>query len=1031
MRVSFRGAPDSEQGFTAYSQWRLVSSSSMAVSELTPTSGSFVPDERQREAIEHLHGPMLVVAGAGTGKTTVLTRRIARLVQEGHARAEEILAVTYTKNAAQEMKERVQGELGTADATGLQVHTFHDYCYGLLVRNGRRFGVLDDKDLWIFLRRRIRELHLDHFIRAADLGKFLNDLLSFMRRCQDELVGPEKYEGYVERLCRGELPLPRVAKKKDAEALSDEEILGRCREIAHVFATVERMLREDNLGTFGHMITGAYALLQDPEQQATALRHSRFILVDEFQDANYAQIKLLRLLAGRERNVFAVGDPDQAIYQFRGASSAAFGLFQRHFPGTKLVKLEKNRRSTTPILRTAFAVIEKNPELFSGDGLPASMRRTPLISARDEQILSEGKQPANVPTEAVISVGKEAEQMDVAAVIRQRRRELKCKWKDMAVLYRQHTHRDRVAAELRAQHIPFSIENLDVMDTPDVRDLLACLGAVISEADGASLFRVAALPQFAIDADELRAGMKALPKDADPSTGIAVVLSRIAGGPAVLQNLQQAREEIARANAKSRSAAEVVVRRFGLDRNSPALQAVLSFIAVWEDKPVTTTGQLAEFLEYLDYFREAGGTIPLASHDEDAVALMTAHTAKGLEWNHVLILRATSSSFPCSYKDPLFELPAALFEEDSIAQREGRTLHEQEERRLFYVAMTRARDSLTMYAQQGRGIKDPTPPGYLRELLANAGIREWFRGREPLAVVGDLFAEEAAPQPSISRSSDWLKRPPVSKLNGRLSATAVETYDMCPLRFKLEREWRIPRDAPAAMQYGAAMHRVLKTYYDSVRMERPLTENELIQLFRDDLSRAGLQDRYQHELYEKQGIEQLQEFVRQSQAGDKPEVLHTEEWFEVTIGDTTVAGRIDRMDRQKDGRIIVTDYKTGKPRSQENADESLQLSVYALAAREKWGYDVDALVFYNLAENASVITRRSDAELDGARVKVAEVAAKIAAGVFPANKAFHCHFCPYRNLCPATEKSMFAVTNENRGGESGARKPRLSKKQLQ
>ena len=974
---------------------------------------------------------MLVVAGAGTGKTTVLTRRIARLVQEGHARADEILAVTYTKNAAQEMKERVQKELGAANAEGLQVHTFHDYCYSLLTRNEKKFGVLDDKDLWIFLRRRIRELHLDHFIRAADLGKFLNDLLSFMRRCQDELVGPEKYADYVERLGRGELPLPRVAKKKDADALSDAEILGRCREIAHVFATVERMLREDNLGTFGHMITGAHALLQDPEQQAIARRHSRFILVDEFQDANYAQIKILRLLAGENRNVFAVGDPDQAIYQFRGASSAAFGLFQRHFPGTKLVKLEKNRRSTTPILRTAFAVIEKNPELFAADGLPASLKRSPLISARDERILGEGRQPASLPTEAVISVGKEAEQMDVAAVLRQRRREWRCKWKDMAVLYRQHAHRDRVAAELGAQRIPFSIENLDVMDTPNVRDLLACLGAVISEADGASLFRVAALPQFALDADELRAGMKALPRDADPGTGIAVVLSRIAGGPAVLQALRSAREEIARADGRTHSAAEIAIRHFGLDRSSPALQAVLSFIAEWEGKPTTTTGQLAEFLEYLDYFREAGGTIPLASHDEDAVALMTAHTAKGLEWDHVFILRATSSSFPCSYKDPLFELPAELFEEDSIAQREGRTLHEQEERRLFYVAMTRARDSLTMYAQQGKGRKDPTPPGYLRELLANFGIRQWFRRRDPLAVVGDLFGEEAVVQPSVSRSSDWFKRPPVSKLNERLSATAIETYDMCPLRFKLEREWRIPRDAPAAMQYGAAMHRVLKTYYDAVRMERPITENELIQLFRDDLSRAGLQDRYQQELYEKQGIEQLQEFVRQSQSGSTAEVLHTEEWFEVTVGDTTVAGRIDRMDRRTDGRIIVTDYKTGKPRSQENADESLQLSVYALAAREKWGYDVDALVFYNLAENAPVATRRSDTDLTEARLKVEEVARKIAAGIFPANKGFHCHFCPYRNLCPATEKSLFAVTNENRGGQNGVRKRRVSKNQLQ
>src|SRR5262249_20074212 len=158
----------------------------------------------------------------------------------------------------------------------------------------------------------------------------------------------------------------------------------------------------------------------------------------------------------------------------------------------------------------------------------------------------------------------------------------------------------------------------------------------------------------------------------------------------------------------------------------------------WEGKAITKTKELPELLEYLEYFREAGGAIPMSSRDEDAVSLMTAHTAKGLEWDHVFILRATSNSFPSSYKPPLFEFPAALREDDSISQNEGQTLHEQEERRLFYVAMTRARNTLNIYAPQGRGKKDPTPPGYLRELLANTNIRQWFRKREAQAFAGDL-----------------------------------------------------------------------------------------------------------------------------------------------------------------------------------------------------------------------------------------------------------------------------------------------------
>ena len=149
-----------------------------------PKTSPCTPDDRQRQAIEHVHGPMLVVAGAGTGKTTVLTRRIAHLIREGHACPDEILALTYTDNAAQEMRERVQKELGAACA--VQASTFHAFSNNLLHARGKNFGVLDDKDLWIYLRKRIRELHLNYFVRAANVSKFLDELLDFMRRCQDE-----------------------------------------------------------------------------------------------------------------------------------------------------------------------------------------------------------------------------------------------------------------------------------------------------------------------------------------------------------------------------------------------------------------------------------------------------------------------------------------------------------------------------------------------------------------------------------------------------------------------------------------------------------------------------------------------------------------------------------------------------------------------------------------------------------------------------------------------------------------------------
>ena len=185
-----------------------------AMSSVLVPATKITPDERQREAIEHVLGPMVVLAGAGTGKTTTLIRRTARLIRDGHAQPGEILALTYTDNAAEEIRGRVRSELKGTNIHGLQTCTFHAWCNTLLHRRGASFGVLDDKDLWVFLRRRIRELRLRHFVRAANVSQFLDDLLQFMRRCQDELVGPEQYADYVGRLERGEIPLPRVAKAK-------------------------------------------------------------------------------------------------------------------------------------------------------------------------------------------------------------------------------------------------------------------------------------------------------------------------------------------------------------------------------------------------------------------------------------------------------------------------------------------------------------------------------------------------------------------------------------------------------------------------------------------------------------------------------------------------------------------------------------------------------------------------------------------------------------------------------------------------
>jgi DNA helicase II / ATP-dependent DNA helicase PcrA len=966
----------------------------MAVSK-GASSSKFQPDPQQREAIEHVSGPMLVLAGAGTGKTTVLIRRIANLIRGGHARPDEILALTYTNNAADEMRQRVQAELRGVDAKDLQVGTFHAYCNELLKRCGRDFKVLDDPQLWIFLRRNIRELKLNYYVRAASIGEFLRDLLEFMRRCQDELVGPAQYRAYVERIDRSELPVPRVGKSKKGKELTEEEVRGRCHEIAFVFETVERMLSENNFGTFGHMILRAHELLSEDTALLESERaRAKFILVDEFQDANFAQIKILQQLAGTAQNIFAVGDPDQGIYRFRGASSGAFELFQRQFADSKLVVLNKNRRSTNPILKCAHAIITQNPQ-FSLHSQASTYQRSSLISARDEQ--DPIKAEKRLPVQAVLVTGNFMEATDLVSTMNERRRQSRCEWKNIAVLYRTHIHRDEVAAELARNNIPFSIEGLDVLDTPEVRDLLACLGAVISDADSGALFRVSALRQFSIDPAELRAAIKALPRDTTAT--MALVLARVNGGEAIVQILRQARRETA--GNKIYAVLLALIRIFQIPRGQ-AVDALLRFSNQWEGSPITQTGEPGEFLEYLDYFREARGTICLpAADEENTVKLMTAHAAKGLEFDHVFILRAVKGSFPTYYREPLIEIPAEL-RNSGLADTDEKVVCEQEERRLFYVAMTRARDTLNIYGQFGRGQTDKTPPGFLREMLKNRELKGWLANRTCREFQTDIFA---AAQTSLSRLEEWVALPPASDLSTSLSASSIQHYETCPLQFKLEREWKIPSEPSGALQYGACMHRVLLTYYDSVRWERALSEAELIDRFRMEIANAGFSDHYQRELYEKKGIAELRAFIAAS-TQSKIEVLHTEERFSVKVGATTLVGRIDRIDRAADGALVITDYKTGRPRSQEDADDSLQLSLYALAARETWGYHSERLVFHNLDGNSAISTQRSEIQLDEARLHVEDIAEQIAAGKFEPKTGFHCSWCSYRSLCPKTEKRI-------------------------
>lgn len=996
----------------------------------------FVPTDDQRRAVEHVYGPMLVVAGAGTGKTTVLARRIAHLIKSEAARPDEILAVTYTRNSAAELIRRVAGilypnldqqpslypELNRSNAakkllsSGLQAHTFHSYCYRLLQGAGHKFQLLDDKDLFVLLRRRMADLKLEHYIKAATPGKFLEDLLKFFSSCHDELRTPEDYDEYLARVEQGDIPLPRMAKSRDAHEMSDAEVLGRCREVARAFRFAEKLLQDEGLGTFGHIITRAVDVLTRRDKALdSARRRARFILIDEFQDSNVAQIRLASILGGEEANVFAVGDPDQAIYQFRGATSDAFDQFLQTFGADRVerVTMSANRRSTQPILRCAYQVIKCNPEIVSVD---ASWKRKPLSCDREERNPLLASAP---PVQAIVHNGPVQEASFVAETIEAMRCEQPgTKLSHIAVLYRSHFNRDEIVAELTRRGIPVRVKGADLFRTPELRDVMAVL-RLLDASHPVALFRVAALPVFKVDPERFRDEL-ALAGD---NFSAEAVLENVTGGRVVVETLRAARHELLAASNGLAAAIEIAQRAFALPDSMP-LRRLRDFANRWLEKPkqIVAQGALHDFLDYVSIFRdEAKGALveetdeddPVAALEpgelasapvDDAVQLMTVHAVKGLEFPCVFVLRAVSQSFPSQYKESLVEFPAQLRSRQGVADSDAKTRHEQEERRLFYVAMTRAMDELYLCGPRPRG-KDPVPSRYLRELVSQAkpALKDAIACRilEP-AVIPQMHAA-AEPAPMVSQ---WTQLPP--RENNRLlelSASALQSYDNCPLAYKLKYDWQLPEDATAPLQFGSAMHLALKAYFDGVSAGRVPDEATVIACFLDEFAKAKIDEALQRELYTKDGCEQLTAFLRSQHARPDGKVLETERRFKIQIGDATVKGRFDRLDRMGDGEVSIVDYKTGKGKTQEDADESLQLSVYALAARAL-GHTPSALVFINLQNGMAVESRRTAEQLREAEGEVAMIAARIAAGEFEPKPGGRCLFCSYHCICPAQEEPL-------------------------
>jgi DNA helicase-2/ATP-dependent DNA helicase PcrA len=971
-------------------------------------------NDAQRRAIAHSAGPLLVIAGAGTGKTRVITERIRHLLEnDASITGENILGLTFTKKAAGEMKTRVVKAVGER-GKDVTLATFHSFCEALLVELDPGRVILDKCDHWILLRRNLARLRLEKYRRLPDPGQFLNDFLEFFSRCQDELVSCEDFQAYADGLGtkleaeRGELDEDTYAERADQVALQQE--------IARAYGASEGLLREKNRVSINSLITGAVELLRKDATLREKLRQRyRYILVDEFQDTNIAQIELLDLLCAEPRNIFVVGDNDQAIYRFRGASFASFSIFEKRFAGLQdtddpsryRVTLTENYRSTPNILRVATHVIGQNAR---SERFPPKVLTTSHPEGEKIRIA----ELANADEESRWVTGE-----------LQRLHRAGHRWKDFAVLYRQHAHRDQLVEELSHAKIPFVISKLSILEHPLVRDVLAYLRLIAQPYDDVACARVLAAPAWQMEPEDLvrltqRASKKRGAALIDilqaPQTELAFDASQ-ASVQVLLDFLLAQRKTINRRSAKQILGSVMdwlEIRERVAVQDRKYVTRLAEFVVEWE--PKSDTKGLAEFLEYLDYFDQAGGTVSLEDDvPGDAVQLMTVHGAKGLEFPHVFLLRLNNKAFPASERTRVFEFPAELMKEGAPAEQ----FHIQEERRLFYVALTRARERLTITTLTDKKGKVPTfvedlvmDPVVQRRDVAQMAPRLAARvpGDEVPsggAVAASLFPAPIDPPRIFSRIASWAETfHPPSAEPLKLSPSALDNYRRCPQQYLFGRLWALEEGPRGTLTFGRVVHDTIRRTLAELRKGNKLPFEEVRRIFETEWKSAGFEDDYQENEYKKDGLEQLQVF-HAGMLESLPEILEQEKMFELPMeNNVIIAGRIDQVNALGGNNVEIVDYKTGKPKKDLDARRDLQLSIYALAAVEIFEWNPVRLVFHYLQNNQIQTTTRDAKQLQEAQNIVQEAAADIRAGQFPPKPGYLCRNCAYRPICPSHEEAL-------------------------
>ncbi|KKU56865.1 MAG: hypothetical protein UX78_C0002G0045 [Candidatus Amesbacteria bacterium GW2011_GWA2_47_11] len=957
---------------------------------------------QQLEAVRHGTGPLLIIAGAGTGKTTVITERVKHLISAGLAQPEEILALTFTEKAAREMEERIDQALPYG-YTQMWVMTFHSFCDRVLRDEGLHIGLSPDYKLLTetsatsLLRSRLFDLELDYFRPLGNPTKFIAGLLTHFSRLQDEDLSPEEYQKWV----RSQKPKSDTHKLEIAKSL----------ELARLYRSYTDIKAKENVLDFADLIAYALRLFRSrPNILKNYQDKFKYILVDEFQDTNYAQNQLVNLLAGRHRNLTVVADDDQAIYRWRGAAVSNVIQFKSIYPDAKLITLTQNYRSNQEILDRAYDLIQHN----NPDRLEVKEKIVKKLVAvrkdRGEKI--EFIHSDRVENEAEAVAKKINELLTPSS---------KLTYKDIAILVRANAHSEPFTRALSRHGIPSQfLGPARLFHQPEVKDLIAYLRVLYNFEDDPSFYRVLAMDFFALSPRDLasisnfsqRANLHLFEACEHLSglspTPVNIPLPLVASD--TKDTLKQLVGIVQRhlALVPKETAGQIL---FYFLKSTGLLAAILKYqtpIDAQKAENITrffnrlkafetehSDASVSAVVDWLDLSAEIGESPQAANMDwteNDAVNLLTIHSAKGLEFPAVFLVNLVTQRFPSTQRREQIPVPDELIKEILPSG----DFHLQEERRLFYVGMTRARDRLFFtgadYYGEGKRTKKLSP--FISEALGPE-----LAEREPKIVNQLSLLDWDKPSFSVHKTAAANHKPQTINY---LSFTQIQTFLDCPLHYKAKYLLKLPSPPSAASSFGNTVHRTLRDFYAQVKSGQ---SPDIQAIFLRNFSLEGYLNPKHAAAYQAKGLRFLQEYLdTQFDPQHLPEKL--EEPFTIPLEHLKIGGKIDRVDLLPNGQIEIIDYKTSvKSLTPKEAQTDLQLSFYALAATSiphfpfgKKPQEVILSLFY-FEERKKVSVVRTPAQLEQAKQQIFSYASDISHSDFLCSGSTICQKCDFKILC--------------------------------